>query len=68
MAELACYMTMCGLENAHKYHVLKSAMNITYKIGNNMTAAHFARAIIDLESTGVSDLFCYLVTNLYFSL
>jgi len=44
---------MCGLENAHKYHVLKSAMTITYKIGNNVTAAHFARAIIDLESTGI---------------
>jgi len=53
IAELACYMTMCGLENAHKYHVLKSAMTITYKIGNNVTAAHFARAIIDLESTGI---------------
>lgn len=44
---------MCGLENAHKYHVLKSAMTTTYKIGNNVTAAHFARAIIDLESTGI---------------
>jgi len=53
IAELACYMTMCGLENAHKYHVMKSAMTTVYKIGNNVTAAHFARAIIDLEPTGI---------------
>ena len=47
-------MTMCGLESAHKFLAFKSAMNITYKMGNNVTAAHFARAIIDLEPTGVS--------------
>ena len=28
-------------------------MNICYKMQNNITAAHFARAICELESTGV---------------
>jgi hypothetical protein len=29
-------------------------MKTCYKMGNNVTAAHFARAILDLEPTGVS--------------
>lgn len=52
-AELSCYMTTCRLQTPHKVLVLKSAMTNTYKINNFITAAHFAKKIIDLESTGV---------------
>lgn len=54
-AELGCYMTLCGMETAHKFLAYKSAFTINYKMQNYVTAAHFARAIVDLENTGVSD-------------
>lgn len=53
IAELACYMTLCGMEAGHKFLASKVAMNICYKMENNVTAAHFARSIIDLEPTGI---------------
>ena len=51
--ELSCYMTLCGMDNAHKFLAYKSAMNGNYKINNFITAAHFARLVLDLESTGI---------------
>lgn len=53
IAELACYMTLCGMESGHKFLACKVAMNLCYKMENNVTAAHFARAILDLEPTGI---------------
>lgn len=47
-------MTLCGMESAHKYQVCNQAMKTCYKMGNNVTAAHFARVILELEPTGVS--------------
>lgn len=44
---------MCGMEPGHKFLASKIAMNTCFKIENNVTAAHFARAIIDLEPTGI---------------
>ena len=41
--ELGCYMTLCSLDSAHKFLVMKQAMNSNYKIQNFITAAHFAR-------------------------
>lgn len=46
-------MTLCGMDSAHKFLVMKQAMNSNYKIQNFITAAHFARQILDLEPTGV---------------
>ena len=51
--ELSCYMTLCGMEPAHKFLAFKNAMNTNYKIQNNITAAHFARLVVDLEPSGV---------------
>lgn len=53
MAELSCYMTLCGMDKAHKYLVYKNALQNNYKIQNYITAAHFARLILDLEPTGL---------------
>jgi coatomer protein complex subunit alpha (xenin) len=53
MAELSCYMTLCGMDKAHKFLVYKNALQNNYKIQNFITAAHFARAILDLEPTGL---------------
>jgi len=53
IVELACYFSLCELETAHKFLTLKNAMNACYKIENFQTAAHFARVIIDMESTGI---------------
>lgn len=53
VAELSCYMTLCGMDNAHKFLTFKNAMNGNYKIQNFITASHFARQILDLESTGI---------------
>jgi len=32
ITELSCYMTLCGMDNAHKFLVYKNAMNSNYKI------------------------------------
>lgn len=53
IAELSCYMTLCGMQTAHKFLAFKNAMNMNYKMQNFVTAAHFARLICDLESTGI---------------
>lgn len=53
ITELSCYMTLCGMDNAHKFLAFKNAMNTNYKIQNFITAAHFARLVLDLESTGI---------------
>lgn len=57
MTELGCYMTLCAMDLGHKYLAFKNAMNNTYKMGNNITAAAFARLILELEPTGVSTTF-----------
>lgn len=46
-------MTLCGMDNAHKFLAFKNAMNSNYKIKNFITAAHFARLVLDLEPTGI---------------
>jgi hypothetical protein len=53
ITELSCYMTLCGMDNAHKFLAYKNAMNGNYKIQNFITAAHFARLVLELESTGI---------------
>lgn len=42
------------MEIAHKFLAFKNAMNTTYKLENHITAAHFARQVLELEPTGVS--------------
>lgn len=32
ITELSCYMTLCGMDNAHKFLAFKNAMNSNYKI------------------------------------
>lgn len=49
-------MTLCGMETPHKFLAYKNAFNINYKAQNFLTAAHFARLIVDLEPTGVSKI------------
>lgn len=55
------------MEVAHKFLAFKNAMNTTYKLENHITAAHFARQVLDLEPTGVNFLFIigfrYLLTS-----
>ena len=46
-------MTLCGMDKAHKFLVYKNALQNNYKIQNFITAAHFARLILDLEPTGL---------------
>lgn len=53
VTELSCYMTLCGMNNAHKFLAYKNAMNANYKQKNFITAAHFARLVLDLEPTGI---------------
>lgn len=53
ITELSCYMTLCGMDNAHKFLAYKNAMSGNYKIANFITAAHFARLVLDLEPTGI---------------
>lgn len=54
ISELACLMTLCQMENAHKFLAFKNAFTLLYKMQNFITAAHFARQIVALESSGVS--------------
>ena len=54
VCELACLMTLCNMESAHKFLAFKNAFTLLYKMGNFITAAHFARQIIALEPLGVS--------------
>jgi len=42
-------MTLCNMENAHKFLAYKSAFTLLYKMGNFITAAHFARQVVALE-------------------
>lgn len=32
IAELSCYMTLCGMNTAHKFLAFKNAMNMNYKM------------------------------------
>lgn len=51
--ELACIFTLCGMKTEHKFLAYKSAFTLNYKASNFITASHFARQVIDLESTGI---------------
>lgn len=42
------------MKSEHKFLAYKSAFTLNYKAGNFITASHFARQVIDLESSGVS--------------
>jgi Coatomer (COPI) alpha subunit C-terminus len=52
-------MTLCGMENAHKFLAFKNAMNNNYKMSNFITASHFARLVLELEPTGVITFISY---------
>ena len=54
MTELCCYMTLCSMDLGHKFLAYKNAMNLNYKMNNFITAANFARLILEMEPTGVS--------------
>jgi hypothetical protein len=41
------------MDLAHKFLAYKNAMNNNYKMQNFITAASFARLILELEPTGV---------------
>ena len=51
-------MTLCAMDLGHKFLAFKNAMNFNYKVQNFITAASFARLILELEPTGVS-ITCY---------
>ena len=42
------------MDVAHKFLAYKNAMNNNYKMQNFITAANFARLVLELEPTGVS--------------
>jgi len=45
-------MTLCGMDEAHKFLAYKGAFTSNYKAQNFITAAHFARLVTDLENQG----------------
>jgi hypothetical protein len=51
--ELGCFMTLCGVDLVHKFLAYKSAFALSYKLNNFITAAHFAKLIVDLEPSGI---------------
>ena len=53
VTELSCYMTLCGMDKVNKFQAYKNALQSNYKVQNFITAAHFARLILDLEPTGM---------------
>lgn len=61
---MSCYLTLCGMETAHKFLAYKNAMNNNYKMQNFITAANFARLVLELEPTGVN----FPILTLYRSL
>ena len=56
-------MTLCAMDVAHKFLSYKNAMNSNYKINNFITAANFARLILELEPTGVIKYYIYIIHN-----
>ena len=46
-------MTLCGVDIMHKFLAYKSAFALCYKLNNFITAAHFARLVVDLEPSGI---------------
>mmetsp|Transcript_21578 Transcript_21578/g.15783 ORF Transcript_21578/g.15783 Transcript_21578/m.15783 type:complete len:130 (+) Transcript_21578:3055-3444(+) len=46
-------MTLCGMEQAHKFLAFKNAMNNNYRLNNFITATHFAKLVLDLEPSGI---------------
>jgi len=46
-------MTLCAMDDGHKFLAYKNAMNNNYKMQNFITAANFARLVLELEPTGV---------------
>mmetsp|Transcript_7397 Transcript_7397/g.12488 ORF Transcript_7397/g.12488 Transcript_7397/m.12488 type:complete len:230 (+) Transcript_7397:3090-3779(+) len=53
ITELSCFMTLCAMDNAHKFLAFRNAMQSNYKAQNFITAAHFTKLILDLEATGI---------------
>lgn len=53
ITELSCYMSLCGMEAAHKFLAYKNSLNNSYKMNNFITAAHFAKLVLEMEGTGV---------------
>jgi len=49
--ELAAYFTHCNLQQVHLILSLRSAMNVSYKAKNYLTAASFGRRLLELEPT-----------------
>lgn len=50
--ELAAYFTNANLQNPHKYLALHNAMKLATVAKNNITAASFARKLIELNASG----------------
>lgn len=46
-------MSICQLDDGHRFLSLKNAMGVTYKAQNFVTAAQICKRILDLQSTGV---------------
>ena len=46
-------MTLCAMDNVHKFLAYRNALQCNYKVQNFITAAHFARLVLDLEPTGI---------------
>ena len=55
IGELACHVTLCQVNDVHRYLALKQTQAKLFKMGNFMTAGHFARQILALEPAGVSN-------------
>lgn len=54
MLELAAYFAQCELQSAHLQLALRSAANLFEKAGNTITAAYFAKKLLDLQPTAAN--------------
>uniref|UniRef100_A0A8C5GEB3 Coatomer subunit alpha n=1 Tax=Gouania willdenowi TaxID=441366 RepID=A0A8C5GEB3_GOUWI len=48
LCEMAAYFTHCNLQPVHMMLVLRTALNLFFKLGNFKTAASFARRLLEL--------------------
>ncbi len=46
-------MCVCKIDDGHRFLSLKTAVGVTYKMNNFITAAHLCKRILDYQGTGV---------------
>ena len=47
-------MCVCRMEDAHRFLSLKNAIGVAYKLGNNITASHLCKRVLDYQGSPVN--------------